>query len=262
MGEKRYFWMKFQRDFFTSLRIKKLRRLAGGDTYTIIYLKLQLLSIVSEGYLQFKHVLETFEEEMAEEIDEDVENVQVTISYLLACGLMVQDEDAYFLPYAAENIGSDTASALRSKEYRKNLTDEQREKERERARIGMQKVREERKLQPCYERVTNVDIEKEIEKDKDIKRQRAKFVPPTLEEVQAYCKERGNKVDAKAFYDFFTTGNWTDSKGNKVKNWKQKVITWEKFEPKSKPKKENQFNTMIHNDYDFDDIERMVLGKQ
>jgi hypothetical protein len=53
------------------------------------------------------------------------------------------------------------------------------------------------------------------------------FIPPTLEEVQEYCKERGNNVDAKKFYDYFTAGNWTDSKGNKVKNWKQKLITWE-----------------------------------
>ena len=53
------------------------------------------------------------------------------------------------------------------------------------------------------------------------------FTPPTLEEVEAYCKSRGNKVDAKKFYDYFTAGDWIDAKGNKVKNWKQKVITWE-----------------------------------
>ena len=39
MSEKKYYWMKFQREFFKSLRIKKLRRLAGGDTYTIIFLR-------------------------------------------------------------------------------------------------------------------------------------------------------------------------------------------------------------------------------
>ena len=42
---KRYFWLKLDRHFFNNARIKKLRRLAGGDTYTIIYLKLLLLSI-------------------------------------------------------------------------------------------------------------------------------------------------------------------------------------------------------------------------
>lgn len=52
---------------------------------------------------------------------------------------------------------------------------------------------------------------------------------PTLEEIKDYCLNvRHNKVDYKKFYDYFTEGNWVDSKGNKVKNWKQKIITWEK----------------------------------
>lgn len=63
--------------------------------------------------------------------------------------------------------------------------------------------------------------------DKNIS-SKERFKKPTLEEVEAYCKERGNKVNPKKFYDFYETGNWKDSKGNQVKNWKQKVITWEK----------------------------------
>lgn len=55
------------------------------------------------------------------------------------------------------------------------------------------------------------------------------FVPPTLEEVEAYCRERNNNVDAKAFVDYFDAADWVDSKGNPVRSWKQKVITWENF---------------------------------
>ena len=54
-----------------------------------------------------------------------------------------------------------------------------------------------------------------------------RFTPPTLEEVEAYCKERKNNVDAKKFFDFYDAAEWVDSKGTPVKNWKQKVITWE-----------------------------------
>lgn len=60
------------------------------------------------------------------------------------------------------------------------------------------------------------------------KRGKGVFVPPTLEEVEAYCKARNNNVDPKYFYDYFTTGNWVDSEGKPVRNWKQKIITWEK----------------------------------
>ena len=54
-----------------------------------------------------------------------------------------------------------------------------------------------------------------------------KFTPPTLEEIRAYCLERKNNVDAKRFYDYFDASNWVDSEGKAVRNWKQKIITWE-----------------------------------
>lgn len=72
----------------------------------------------------------------------------------------------------------------------------------------------------------NKEREKEILKEKEKK----VFTPPTLSEVEEYCRSRGSSVDPKTFYDYFTAGNWTDSKGQKVRNWKQKIITWEKGE--------------------------------
>lgn len=60
-----------------------------------------------------------------------------------------------------------------------------------------------------------------------------KFIPPTYEEVKEYALSL-NRLDlAKAFYDYFSVGNWIDSKGNKVKNWKQKFITWANKNPKN-----------------------------
>ena len=65
---------------------------------------------------------------------------------------------------------------------------------------------------------------------------------PTLEEVRDYCiNVRHNNVDYQKFYDYFNEGNWIDSKGNKVKNWKQKVITWEK---KTTAKKEFEYEEL------------------
>jgi hypothetical protein len=63
------------------------------------------------------------------------------------------------------------------------------------------------------------------------KRKKAKaFVPPTLDDVVAYAKERKQTADlAKRFFEYFDTGGWKDAKGNKVNNWKQKFITWESF---------------------------------
>lgn len=54
-----------------------------------------------------------------------------------------------------------------------------------------------------------------------------RFAPPTLEEVKAYCAERGNKVDAGRFIDFYESKGWMVGK-NKMKDWKAAVRTWER----------------------------------
>lgn len=53
------------------------------------------------------------------------------------------------------------------------------------------------------------------------------FIPPTVEGVAAYCKERGNSVDAESFVAFYSSKGWMVGK-NKMRDWKQAVITWEK----------------------------------
>jgi hypothetical protein len=65
-------------------------------------------------------------------------------------------------------------------------------------------------------------------KSLDVKVKRKVFIPPTLNEVEAYCISRNNNVDAKQFYDYFTVMKWIDKQGDPVKNWKGKIITWEK----------------------------------
>lgn len=56
---------------------------------------------------------------------------------------------------------------------------------------------------------------------------RKRFTPPTLEEVQAYCLERKNKVDPQRFIDYYTSNGWVVGK-NKMKDWKAAVRTWER----------------------------------
>ena len=72
---------------------------------------------------------------------------------------------------------------------------------------------------PCIQNVyTGKDSIDKVSKGNNI---------PTLEDIIEYCKSRKNNVDAKRFYDYYTTNDWKDSKGKKIKNWKLKVITRE-----------------------------------
>lgn len=77
---------------------------------------------------------------------------------------------------------------------------------------------------------------------KEIKKTVSKFTPPTIEEVTAYCKERGNSVDPERFVDFYASKGWRV--GNQpMKDWKACVRTWEKD---NKPK---STKTVVAQDY-------------
>ena len=145
---KRYYWLKLPEDFFRQLPIKKLRRIAGGDTYTVIYLKMLLLSLKQDGRIYFEGVEENFSEELALELDEEEEYVKVTVRFLLAHGLMkLVDETEYVLTQCSNMVGSESASAERVRRHREN------------------------KALQCNVDVTDVkrigNVEKEIEKDKE-----------------------------------------------------------------------------------------------
>ena len=116
---KRYYWLKLKEDFFTSKRIKKLRNMAGVDTYLIIYLKLQLKAMKTEGIIKFDHLEENIADELALDLDENPDDIRATLIYLTSCGLAeTSDNDRFFFPYAVENVGSENSSAARVREYR------------------------------------------------------------------------------------------------------------------------------------------------
>ena len=56
---------------------------------------------------------------------------------------------------------------------------------------------------------------------------RARFTKPTIEEVQAYCRERGNSVDANRFIDYYEANGWKVGK-NPMSDWRAAIRTWEK----------------------------------
>ena len=68
-----------------------------------------------------------------------------------------------------------------------------------------------------------------IDRTKDTKTKRKRFVPPTLEEVRTYCQERKNHVDPERFVDFYESKGWMVGK-NRMINWKAAVRNWEKSE--------------------------------
>lgn len=154
-GNKRYYWLKLNEDFFRQKEIKKLRRIAGGDTYTVIYLKMLLRSMEDGGKLYYEGYESDFASELALDIDEDVENVKMTVAFLIANGILHENTASEFeITTAREMVGSEGGSARRMRKMRavKAIADG-----------------EKRLLSQCDSYVTarDTDIDKEIEIDTD-----------------------------------------------------------------------------------------------
>lgn len=78
------------------------------------------------------------------------------------------------------------------------------------------------------EKDIDIDLDKEKEKkNKADKPPRTRFVPPTLQDVENYCLERNNNVDAQRFIDYYTSNGWKVGK-NSMKDWKAAVRNWER----------------------------------
>lgn len=207
---KRYYWLKLKNDFFTDKKIKKLRKIAGGDTYTIIYLKMMLMVLQTDGIYEYEGVEGTLAEELALELDEDEDNVEITLNYLMTANLIEEiDLNKFMLPQAIECMGSESAGAQRVRDYR-----------------------DRQKTLQCNTDVTevkhlcNVEKEKEKEKreDKDI------YTPAPYSEIVDYLNEKcGTAYRSKSkktqdcikarLNEGFTVDDFKKVIDNKVAEW-------------------------------------------
>lgn len=152
MSEKKYYWLKLKADFFDEKYIRALRRLPQGDSLVIVYLKMQLKSLKTEGLLQYEHILPDAISELALLLDEDETLVQLAVNALIKFGVVERwdNGDLYFTAMQ-QLIGSETSVAARVRKHRAM-------KNTEKALLCNANVTK------CN---TEIDIDKEIEKDLD-----------------------------------------------------------------------------------------------
>ena len=232
---KKYYWIKLSQAFFQSKEIKKLRRIAGGDTYVIIYLKMQLISLETGGRIYYDGIEDDFAEELALSLDEDVNNIRMTLAFMQKCGLIEKrSEEEYFLPEVLRNFGAETDAARRMRSMR------------ERNKVTIERNNVTPMLQDRYtdidkdiDKDIDIELEKEIESEKEIEavpasppapaesKKTKRFVKPKVEEVEAYCRERQNGIDAHHFYDYYESNGWKVGK-SPMKDWKATVRSWER----------------------------------
>jgi len=160
---KKYYWLRLKKDFFTDPKIKKLRRIAGGDTYTIILLKIMLLTLNTDGILIYEGIEKNLSDELALILDEDEKNVEATLIFMETMKLLVQvSTNEYELPIMQDLIGSETDSAERKRRQR------EREKVLENTKNVTLSHQSHAQVTSCHKNVPTEkekEIEKELEKE-------------------------------------------------------------------------------------------------
>ena len=229
MGDKKYYWLKLKRDFFKRHDIRIIEEMPNGKEYILFYLKLLLESIDHEGALRFSETVPYNEQMLSVITNTNIDIVRSAMKMFIELNMMdVLEDRTIYMAEVEKLIGSESWSAERVRRHR-----------------------EKQHLLQCNTTVTSCNEEIDIEKDKEIDKEKEskkkgspqkRFTPPSFDEVQAYCTERGNGIDAEAFIDFYTSKNWYVGK-TKMTDWKAAVRTWE-----SRKKKQSK-TTYADTDY-------------
>lgn len=226
---KKYYYLKLKENFFDSEEMIILQNMSDGYLYSDILMKLYLRSLKSQGKLMFNDYIPYNAEVLAQIVRHQVGTVEKALSIFQKLGLIeILDNGAIYMLDIQNLIGKSSTEADRKRNYRARINAEKQQL------LDNGHLSNQMSEQMGDKNPPEIDIEKEIEidiekekKEGKKKSKRKTFTPPTLKEIEDYIKEKQLNVDANKFFTYFEAGSWIDSKGNKVKNWKQKLITWD-----------------------------------
>lgn len=230
---KRYYWLKLPKDFFERKEVKLLRKLENGALYVLIYQKILLNALETDGEIYFDHLTDTPEEELALSINEEVEDVRNVLKFLLDKQLVTFSEDTYLIEQFATLVGKEANSTERVRAYRErkkqemlhetenelqetfhvtNCNTEKRREEIEKRRIDIEEEKEKDKEK---------DKDKEIKKDTDIDTRvdTEDRVDKTLDEILS--------ENEQLYYDFIEDKTLTEQQKEymfqQVKKYRKKI---------------------------------------
>lgn len=227
---KRYYWLKLSEDFFGETYIKALRKLPSGDSLVIVYLKMQLKSLKTEGMLKYCGLLPDSVAELALSLDEDENIVRLTIEALLRFRLIGRWEDeTLYIAAMQELIGSEGSSAERVRKHR------QLRKEALSAASDAQcDLEDSEKALHC-----NGEIEIELEKDKEIEQEQEieKDPPPkspaaddTAAAAEATQPKQKEKIMQERFERFWAAYPKKQGEGGAKSTWRKLAPSEEQTE--------------------------------
>ena len=236
---KKYYYLRLKDNFFDSDELKILESMKDGYLYSNILLKLYLRSLKNDGKLVVNDRIPYNAEMLASVTGHQVGTIKQALSMFKELGLIeILENGAIYMLDIQNFIGKGSTEADRQRLYDRRISDERKQK----------KLTQSRNLEEILKKSTP-EIEKKIEKEIDSSAstttKRKRFEKPTLSEIEQYCIERGNKVDAQHFYDYYESNGWKVGK-NSMKDWKAAVRTWERSEYRKPNSKKNSKEDAIN----------------
>lgn len=204
--------------------------MAGGDTYTIIYLEMLVKSANADGMLYFQGAGQDIAEELALTLDENVEDVRALLAYLEAKKLITHPEikEDVFLVASTDLTGSETDSAIRVRKFRER-----------------QALHSNGRALQSNTYVTNGNDKLEIEKELEIDTNVQKEVQPKVEHASSlendfdklwklYPRKQGKKAAFNAYKRAIKKGTTNKEIQTGIVNYKKELAYQER--PKDKIK--------------------------
>lgn len=218
--DKKYYWLKLQKDFFKRHDIRLIQSMPNGTEYVLFYLKLMVESLAHNGRLRFSEKIPYDESMLAVITDTNIDIVRNATRILEELGMLqVLDDSTIYMTEVNNLIGVQTEGA-----ERKQL---QRQKRQELLEGGQ-------KGDKCP---PEIELEKEIELDIDRKRISKEKENdyssdldclsgiPTLQEVRDYCILKSFTFDPNDFYDYYGARGWKLG-GQPIENWQLLANQW------------------------------------
>lgn len=234
-------WIKLATNLFDNRKIKVIRNMPDGDAIVCIWLQILCVagSLNDGGMVYFSQNVPYTEEILAIEFDRPLGTIRLALDIFTQFGMLEITDDL-----------------MKVANWGKYQSVEKLDKIREQTRKRVANHREAKRLNEgsaqdnvtCNVTVTQcnaTDIDKELDidkdKDKELKKEirdkeiRAKpkpasrFAPPVIEEITAFCKEKGIKIDCEKFWHHYNTNGWMVGK-TKMKSWQSAVWMWKKRE--------------------------------
>lgn len=119
MAEKKYYWLKLQRDFFKRHDIRIIEGMDNGKDYVLFYLKLLVESIDHEGELRFSEAIPYNEKMLSTITNTNIDIVRSAMEVFTQLGMIeILDDATIFMAETNKMLGCETEWAKKKREYR------------------------------------------------------------------------------------------------------------------------------------------------